>query len=404
MQVAVSQLVTMGPHPFPWHLRTLGGRKNSFFVGNHDEPAKKLGASLSSGGITHGAPMTASQIFATVDPKNPEKRKGIIDGMEVEFELKEDVTQKPTTDRVERMEWKVHNVNNLKSSWEDRARMWLLSFSICTMSLYYLASFVLLNVVFAGLWYIEDGRCCDDPTLTFREVFDFAVQTSTTIGYGGYVPEGYFANFLVVIISFLALALNTVYAGLLFAKFVTPLANIQFSEIMCLSNMNGIPCLEVRIGNTDGCANVLTDLSVRMSYSYAMSYIDEKGNEQDFFQTQTLKLLQDKRHKLREVWTLRHVVDETSPLFGLDLLSFPGNSIIDFSLSVIATQQLSKASVSMSTGYMLEDVVIGHRFEDQVKLDWETRTSTIDYAKMNETVPHPVWHPTKRAEVGSTSN
>ena len=49
--------------------------------------------------------------------------------------------------------------------------------------------------------------------------------------------------------------------------------------------------------------------------------------------------------------------------------------------------------------YMPEDILVGHRFQDQIDYDPEKRTLVIDYSKMNETVPHPVWYPTVKDAV-----
>ena len=188
----------------------------------------------------------------------------------------------------------------------------------------------------------------------FSSLFSFLFLS----GYGGYEPVGYFSNFLVTAITFTHLVLSTVYAGLLFLKFVTPTAKIEFSEILTLHNVNGIPCLVARLGNCDGRANVLTDVEARFAYSYYLEYTDEQGNQVGFAQTETLQLTSDRRHNLDEVWTIRHVLDESSPLYGLDFETFPGNSIQLFRLFVCATQDVTKTTVSAQTEYMVEGMFI----------------------------------------------
>ena len=285
-------------------------------------------------------------------------RRGYVEGREVEWELQQDVTQFPKTDRKTRLERRVKNINVEKSGPETRIRLWLMQFSIITISVLYFACFILLNLSYAILWYIQENRCCDDPDQTFAQVFDFAIQTSTTIGYGGYEPVGFFSNFLVTAISFSHLVLSTVYAGLLFLKFVTPTAKIEFSDILTLHNVNGLPCLVARLGNCDGRANVLNDVQAQLAYSYYLEYKDDYGNQVGFGQTETLQLTSDKRHQLDEVWTVRHVLDESSPLYGLAFDTFPGNSIKLFRLFVCATQDVTKTIVSAQTEYMVEGTYI----------------------------------------------
>ena len=110
------------------------------------------------------------------------KRRGYVDGREVEWELQQDVTQYPKSDRKTRLQRRVKNINVNKSGFETRIRLWLMQFSIISISVLYFACFILLNLSYAVLWYIQENKCCDDPDHTFAQVFDFAIQTSTTVG------------------------------------------------------------------------------------------------------------------------------------------------------------------------------------------------------------------------------
>jgi len=343
---------------------------------------------------------TNNSVWATLSAP---LRTGIVDGKKVVFELHTDVTQKPETDRSERLIKQHMVMNSNRSSWEVRVRFWMMHFSVARLSWAFLGVFVAINAVFAGLFYIDQGHCCADSTLSYREVFDFTIQTSSTIGYGGYVPQGYYANFLVVILSYSAILINTLFAGLLFTKFVTPIINIQFSEVMTLCNVNGLPCLSFRMGNADGRINPLTDINVRLTYSYQIPYTDHKGEQNFFGQTEDLKLLSNRRHGLSEVWTLRHVVDESSPLFGLNFNEHPGNKIFEFTLSVDAVQNLTKSSVNVQTAYAIEDILIGHTFKNQVSIDLETRVISSDFSQMSDTEPYPVWYPARAGAYGDNN-
>jgi inward rectifier potassium channel len=271
----------------------------------------------------------------------------------------------------------------------------MMQFSVLGVSVTYLAIFVGMNVIFASLFYADSGQCCDDSSMTFAQVFDFTVQTSTTIGYGGYVPAGFYSNFLVVVLSYLTILFNTIFAGLLFAKFVMPTVKLEFSEVMTMCNVNGLPCLALRVGNCDGSSNPLTDVTVYFTYTFFIPFKDESGEERQFSQTEELKLLSNRRHRLSEVWTLVHAIDEKSPLFGLNFQEYPGNAIVQFRLTVDAVQDITKNSINVQAEYTPEDILIGHVFQDQISVDMDTRVVTCDYAKMNATNHHPVWYPAK---------
>jgi len=328
---------------------------------------------------------------------NAPLRRGVVDGREVVFELLTDVTQKPAIPRSERV--KIHYVNkNAKiSSLETRWRYWLMHLQLGELTLAFFASFIALNALFAGFFYLENQRCCGDPTHTYSHCFNFSVQTATTLGYGVLSPVGPLSNFLVIMLSFLSTLLNMLFAGLLFTKFVTPSINIQFSDVMTLCNVNGVPCLNVRLGNAEGSLNALTDINVRLTYSYQIPYTDHNGEQKCFRQTERLPLLSDRQHGLKEVWELRHVLDETSPLFGLNFGEHPGNKIYIFTLSIDAVQDLTKSSVNVQEMYALEDILIGRSFQNLLTFDpYDKNIAISDFSKMSDTEPYPVWYPAKK--------
>jgi len=396
-----------------WSLRSLHKIDNSaqhflqnYYSGDSDDDMDDEGRALAG---EDAEDQTAYDIFkGKADTKNNKTknnnhsvwsvlsaplRTGIVDGRRVVFELRTDVNQKPTTDRRERMHRPNHTIHASESPRETRLRFWMMHFSVSHLSVAFLAAFVAMNVVFAGFFYSLPETCCGDASLTFGQVFSFAVQTSTTIGYGSLSPQGHVANFLVVILSYMSTLMNTLFAGLLFTKFVTPVINIQCSEVMTLCNVNGVPCLSIRIGNADGRLNPMTDINVRLTYSYQIPYTDHRGQQNFFRQTEELRLLSNRQHGLEEVWTLRHVLDETSPLFGLNFTEHPANKIYVFTLSIDAVQDLSKSSVNIQTNYALEDILIGHTFKDMLSLDLETLVATSDFSKISDTESYPVWYP-----------
>jgi hypothetical protein len=81
-------------------------------------------------------------------------------------------------------------------------------FKLISLTASFLGVFVLLNVLFAGLFYATDGECCGDADLSFGQVFAFSIQTSSTIGYGGYAPQGTVPKLLVVILYYLSTLIN----------------------------------------------------------------------------------------------------------------------------------------------------------------------------------------------------
>jgi hypothetical protein len=198
----------------------------------------------SDGGSCIAEDQTAYEIFKTKDePSGKDKggngsgiangdsvwaslhaplRTGVVDGKKVVFELRTNVTQKPLIGRTIRLRTRHDLINSERSGVEMRIRFWLMHFTVSRLLWAFLAVFIAMNVVFAGFFFVVDAKCCDDTDMTFGEIFAFTVQTSTTIGYGSLSPKGTLSNFLVVCLSYCSTLMNTLFAGLLFTKFVTP--------------------------------------------------------------------------------------------------------------------------------------------------------------------------------------
>ena len=117
---------------------------------------------------------------------------GIIDGKEVIFELREAINDIPKISKSQRGDddddsTRAECINVQQSPIDLRCKWYLLKFGVPQLTLGYISCVLLLNFVFAALWYsihshTDGAKCCDDPDQTFLEVFDFAIQTSFTIG------------------------------------------------------------------------------------------------------------------------------------------------------------------------------------------------------------------------------
>lgn len=98
-------------------------------------------------------------------------RTGMIDGRNVEFELVENLTQKPSQTRNQRLQnAEIVMKNAVPSQWDSRTRWWLMKWGIPQITLIYFTIFLSLNFLFAALWSIQDEKCCDDETMKYSKV------------------------------------------------------------------------------------------------------------------------------------------------------------------------------------------------------------------------------------------
>jgi inward rectifier potassium channel len=178
--------------------------------------------------------------------------------------------------------------------------------------------YLLANLVFAfaywfvgGIGHIEHGAAG-----SLRDAFFFSVQTMGTIGYGALTPESTTANVLVVAESITGLTLTALFTGLVFAKFSRATSRILFSRDVTISPVNGVPTLSFRVGNARG--NQIVDAQVRL----CMIRTETTLEGHTLYRTHDLTLVRDRILSLSRSWTLQHVIDETSPLYGETPASF----------------------------------------------------------------------------------
>src|SRR5262249_20230019 len=119
------------------------------------------------------------------------------------------------------------------------------------LSLFVLA-YLAMNLLFACLYQLAGPRAMEVGGAvrnTFLDDFFFSVQTLATIGYGRIAPVGIAANVIVTVESLVGLLGFAIAAGILFARFSRPLADIVFSERAIVSPYRGIQAFMFRIAN-----------------------------------------------------------------------------------------------------------------------------------------------------------
>ena len=193
--------------------------------------------------------------------------------------------------------------------------MYLVNMSWTHFLLLSIGSYLLVNVIFAGLYTAlgtgalrasESGLGLSD----FAKAFFFSVHTLTTVGYGDLYPLGMAANIVAAVEAALGLAGFALVTGLLFARFSKPTAKLVFSQRMVVAPYREGTSLQFRIANQR--SNVLTDVQADMMLMTVER--DSAGQLRRNFVE--LPLERKKVFFLALTWTIVHPIDEASPLWG----------------------------------------------------------------------------------------
>jgi inward rectifier potassium channel len=265
-------------------------------------------------------------------------------------------------------------------SWEWRdAYQWLLALNWSRFVLFIAGIYVLINLVYAAL-YTAGGNCIAGMTPgSFLEAFFFSVQTLATVGYGHMYPQTLYGHIVTTIEIVHGMFWLAVMTGLIFVRFSRPTARILFSRSIVIGPFNGRPALMLRVAN-------LRERSLAEVEFHIMLTRNEPIVEDDSYRHfYALKLDFDRLIVFPAALTLRHVIDEKSPLYR-DTPESLEASRATFVASVVGVETVIPSAVQTQQEYTWRDVRFGERFVE-IYTELDEGRLTVDYGRIHDTEP-----------------
>ena len=268
---------------------------------------------------------------------------------------------------------------NLKRREYRDAYQWLLSLSWPEFATLIAGIYIFLNLIFAE-FYALGGDCIAGMTPgSYVSGFFFSVQTLATVGYGHWYPQTLYAHILTTIEIIFGMFGLAVMTGLIFVRFSRPTARILFSKSIVIGSLNGRPTLMLRVGNLR--AQSMVEAEFRITFSR-----DEPILEGDAFRYfYDLKLHFSRLISFPAALTLRHTIDEQSPLYGETLESLEASRAV-FVASVVGIDPVIPAAVQTQYDYTWRDVRFGERFVE-IYSESGDRKLTVDFGRLHDTEP-----------------
>jgi inward rectifier potassium channel len=189
-------------------------------------------------------------------------------------------------------------------------------------------------------------------------------------------PQTIYGHVVSTVEIMTGLFLLAVMTGLIFVRFSRPTARVVFSKSMVIGPLNGKRTLMVRIGNEN--QHSMVEAKFRIMYSRDQQ-LAEGGDFRYFYD---LKLHFEKLTTFPAALTLRHEIDERSPLFGATPESLETERALFF-VSVVGIDPVIAAEVQTQMDYSWRDVKFGHRFAEIYTQ--EHGRLTVDYRRLHET-------------------
>jgi inward rectifier potassium channel len=238
--------------------------------------------------------------------------------------------------------------------------------------------FVAFNAVFAVFYWIGDQPVSNIPASSYIDYLYFSIETLSTAGYGDMHPQTHYGHFIATVELFTGIFSMSLMTGLIFARFSRPNARLLFADHPVISNHDGKPTLMVRFANERH--NIIGNATAKL-WLLRNESTKEGQSLRRFYQ---LPLVKNEHPALALSWTLYHVIEEQSPIYGLNANDF---SELGVSLIVVVTgyDVIAAQAIHARRAYDHTEIRFGQRYADILDTAEDGRIR-IDYGRFHETL------------------
>jgi inward rectifier potassium channel len=238
--------------------------------------------------------------------------------------------------------------------------------------------FIAFNAVFALFYRIGDQPISNVPGGAYIDYLYFSIETLSTAGYGDMHPQTHYGHFIATVELFTGIFSMSLMTGPIFARFSRPNARLLFADNPVISSHEGKPTLMVRFANERH--NIIGNATARLWL--LKNVVSTEG--QPLRRFYELPLVRNEHPALALSWTLYHVLNEESPLYGLNADDLEASRV---SLVVVVSgyDVVAAQTVHARRSYDHSDIRFGQRYADILDASEDGRIR-IDYGKFHQTV------------------
>ncbi len=245
-----------------------------------------------------------------------------------------------------------------------------------------IAAYLVVNTVFALAYVFAGPGALAGPfgQHPFLQAFFFSVQTISTVGYGTISPVSISANVLVTVEIMVGLFGIALMAGLVFARFSRPMAEIVFSRNAVVAPYREITALMFRIANQR--RSQIIELSAKVIFS--RWELNSKGERHRQFYD--LELERRKVTFFPLSWTIVHPIDTESPLYHFGKADC-AEAQAEFLVLLTGIDETFSQSVHARSSYISDEVVWNARFTKILEPPSGNRPLAIDISRIHDIEP-----------------
>jgi len=258
----------------------------------------------------------------------------------------------------------VHGTRNRQNPFAD---LYHFFFSLTWPKFFiYIASIYFLTNIFFGILYficgvdvVGDGHSTGLDRL--RHCIFLSIENMSSVDYSRAGPAGIGPDILMTIQAFLGLLTLAVITGLFYARFSRATARIIFSNKAIIAKHNGKLCFSLRIANER--LNQIAE--AHMSLHLTVNEVSLEGEHSRKFYD--LKLEREHTPLFALSWTVRHYIDEHSPLYGMDEKKMREDQM-GILASLTGIDETFSQPIIARHAYSMDDIVYNKRFKDIIEL------------------------------------
>ncbi|MBE1159079.1 ion channel [Dyella acidiphila] len=250
---------------------------------------------------------------------------------------------------------------------------WPVFFGIAT------SVFLIFNAIFAMVYQVDPNGIANQYPKGLAGAFFFSVETLATVGYGDMHPQSIYTHVVATAEIIIGMGNIAVITGLIFARFSRPRAKILFGKHPVIRMIEGKQTLMLR------AANMRMNLIAQASAQLHLLRQHESPEGFRLRRIEDLSLVRDHHPIFMLSWNVMHVIDESSPLYGIapETLDTAEATLL---LTIEGIDETTSQSMLARHQWSFKEVRWNHRYLDLVRRD-ENGVNVIDYTIFDEVLP-----------------
>ncbi len=242
--------------------------------------------------------------------------------------------------------------------------------------------YVVVNALFTVFYVIAGpehlGIETDQGALhSVMNSFFFSAQTLTTVGFGRVNPQNFWTNVVATLEAGIGLMVFAVATGLLYGRFSRPVTNILFSENAIITKWGeNQTAFQFRI------ANAFSTNMMEAEIKLMGSWLEKVNGGTEIRRFYNLDLEYRKINFFPTVWTVNHIINEESPLFGKSFEELDKGDA-EFLILFKAYDDTFAQTVNARYSYTHDELVYGVKYIHIISIDGTGRT-TVELDRLND--------------------